>query len=398
MKKLFLGLLLILSGCVKEETLTGIEKVRHESLIATTWTFDSAAWAVSKASCNACHNAAPYPASYQIHPVTGGGEITGASIQGIFDAVAYEMAPANKALVTYDKEKMMQWAEGQGATWSNPTVPSNLSWSMTTQIGSASNGTSAAAAGKFFGFRVEDNARLDTSTFIINTYNDRNNLSLKCIEISETADTDPDSFSSSENPTSYVFVDGLAWNGRMREVEFSGYVCQSRWAFIGFHTREMKKGASPTASREPREYVRLQIDRDWISWRGKKIPADGVETYPWSGADPWLTATSDGLNDGGFYLNDDEWYWVEGAITDLGSTVEYYAEVWDIGGSGQGLLAQIGGTRTDNSNVYGGIFFGTYSTHSQTTKKDRFADWNVTATLKDGGQSGCKDCLSVSEP
>ena len=396
MKRIALFAALLLAGCNVEPTKPA-QKARLDHL-ATTWTFDSNAWTVAKASCIQCHQSASYPAGVEIHPISGGGHLIGGSLtlQQVFDGVAYEKAPAHKRLLTPDKSYFTSWLADQGANWHNPTVPSTLSWSMATQIGSSQDGTGAGSPGKFFGFRVEDLARLDSQTFIINTFTDRNSVAKKCIEFSETATVNQDSFSSSSNPTSYIFIDGLAWTGRMREVEFSGYVMQARWLFIGFTTQEMKKGASPTASREQRDYVRLQIDRDWISWRGKKIPADGTETYPWSGADPYLTATSDGLNDSVF-LNDDEWYYVEGTITDLGSTLEYYATVSDVYGSGQGVLATVGGTRSDTGQPHGSIFFGSYSTNTNTSKRDRFAEWTIEATLYGAGQESCKDCYYVCE-
>jgi len=395
MKRIVLAALL-LAGCTGEQAVAP-KKPKVDDRTATAWTFDANAWTVAKASCIQCHQASPYPAGIEIHPISGGGQIVGSSLQAIFDGVAYEKAPAHKDLLTPDQSWFLTWAADQGANWHNPGVPSTLSWSMTTQIGSASNGSSAAAAGKFFGFRVEDLARLDTNTFLINSYTDRNGVTKKGIEFAETASVNADSFSSSDNPTSYIFIDGLSWGGRMRTLEASGYVTQSRWIFIGFHTQEMKKGTSPTGSREKRDYIRLQIDRDWISWRGKKIPADNVETYPWSGSDPYLTAGSEGLNDGGFYLNDDEWLFVEVAITDLGSTLKYYATVKKRN-SGTGLftdlVAEVAGTRSDTGSPHGGMFFGGYSTNSS-GKKDRFAEWVVEADLYGAGQESCRDCVWV---
>lgn len=393
MKRVALLAALMVVGC----DVAPLETMRKAAPPTTTtsWTFDSNAWTVAKASCIQCHQSAPYPAGIEIHPISGGGQLVGSmSLNNIFDGVAYEKAPAHKRLLTPDKSYFLTWLADQGATWHNPSVPATLSWSMATQIGSASDGTSAAAPGKFFGFRVEDLARLDSQTFIINTYTDRNGVSKKCIEFSETASVNPDSFPSSSNPTSYIFIDGLAWTGRMRTVEAHGYVVQSRWLFIGFTTMEMKKGASPNAAREQRDYVRLQIDRDWVSWRGKKIPADGVETYPWSGADPYLTAGSEGLNDGVF-LNDDEYYRVDVSITDLGSTLKYYATVKTVGGT---LKAEVAGTRSDTGSPHGSIFFGSYSTNTNTSKRDRFAEWEVTATLYGAGNESCRDCYYVVDP
>lgn len=339
------------------------------------WYANSNVWTIAKASCRGCHQyvGKDNPAEVDLKTRYFEGP-TGFDLGDFYSAIVLEKAPANRLLSQTERETFLAWMMTLGFQGYTVTVPLSQSWSMATQIGAASDGSQAAQAGKFFGFRVEDNKR--TSNFKIATYSDRNGVSKKCIEFEENVAVDQDSFNLSQNPTNYIFIDGLAWNGRWRLMTASGYVVQSRWLFIGFHTREMKKGASPTQAREPRDYVRLQVDRDWVSWRGKKPPADATETYPWNGADPWLTANGEGLNDGVF-LNDDEWYRVDVVIADTGDSLRYYATVKTVSGT---LKAEVSGRRYDDRQAYGTMFFGSYSTNG-TGKKDRFAEW--TATVSD---------------
>jgi hypothetical protein len=377
------AVLLAIGGCVEQPTVT--KSKAAPAAIAGTWTFNTTTKAAAILYCVQCHATTPAPAGYSMP--WNGASITGPSLQGIYDAIAYEPAPANRMLPAATKTAFLNWAVGQGATEYAVTVPEAAAWNMTNHIGGASNGSDAAAAGKFMGFRVEDLGR--TSNFIVQTYTDRNNVTKKGIEFYEDVQVDQDSFSESNNPTNYIFVDGLDFNGRWKELTATGYVTQDRWSFIGFHTQEMKKGSSPFGAREQRTYVRLQVDRDWISWRGKEIPADETETYPWDGADPILTADSQGLNDSVF-LNDDEWYRVDVSIADHGTYIRYYATVKTVGGT---LKAEVAGTRPDDGTAFGSFFFGKYSTNN-TGKKTRFAEWDFSVTGIQGGgtQVGCREC------
>ena len=353
-----------------------------------TWTFDAKSWLVVKDACHQCHHSAPYPAGVQIH--ANGRQLVGPSIQALFDGVADERAPLNRGLSATDKDVLLRWAVSQGATWHTPVVPAAISWSMNAQIAGAAEGSDAAGPGKFFGFRVEDMARLDPAYFKIKSYTDRNGITKKGIEFAEFTSVNPDSFTSSTNPTSYIFIDGLAFGTRMREFTIRGFCTQSRWIFIGVHTGEMKKGPSPYGSRTQREYIRAQIDRDWVSLRGKKIPADNIETYPWGGQDPFLTAASGQvLNDGG-YLNDDEWLRFTFTGKDLGSTFRYDLLLQRVDGT---EVAHVAGDRADSDGVHGGVFFGGYGKNSSTSKKDRFAEVTIDATC--WGASKATDRLVV---
>jgi hypothetical protein len=111
--------------------------------------------------------------------------------------------------------------------------------------------------------------------------------------------------------------------------------------------------------------------------RGKRIPADGIETYPWGGQDPFLTAApGQALNDNGF-LNDDEWFMFTFTGKDLGSTFRYDLLLQRVNGS---EVAHVAGDRTDGDGVHGGVFFGGYGKNSSTSKQDRFAEVTIEAT------------------
>jgi len=341
----------------------------------TAWTFDAKTWKVAKNACHQCHHTAPYPAGFEIH--ANGTRVIGSSIQTFFDGVALEKAPANRRLTVLEKDTVLRWAVSQGATWHTPIVPSVITWSMNAQIAGAAEGSDAAAPGRFFGFRVEDLARLDPATFKIKSYTDRNGVTKKGIEFAEFASIDQDSFVSSTNPVSYIFVDGLAYGTRIREFTIQGFCAHARWAFIGVHTKEMKKGPSPYGSRTQREYVRAQIDRDWVSVRGRKMPADGIETYPWGGPDPFLTAPSGEHLNEGQYLNDDEWLKFTFTGRDLGSVFRYAFLLEKVDGTD---VAYVVGDRTDGADVNGGFFLGGYGKNSSSSKRDRFAEVTIEAT------------------
>jgi hypothetical protein len=306
-----------------------------------------------------------------------GTHLVAPGIQAFFDGVADERAPLNRALSAADKDILLRWAASQGATWHTPIVPPSITWSMNTQIAGAAEGSDAAGPGRFFGFRVEDMARLDPSYFKIRSYTDRNGVTKKGIEFAEFASVNQDSFASSTNPTSYIFIDGLAFGTRIREFTIRGFCTQSRWLFLGVHTKEMTKGPSPYGSRTRREYIRAQIDRDWVSLRGKKIPADDFETYPWGGQDPFLTVVPGRALNAGTFLNDDEWLRFTFTGKDLGNTFRYELSLQRMNGS---ELAHVAGDRSDNSEVHGGVFFGGYGKNSSTSKRDRFAEVTIEAT------------------
>jgi len=387
MKRWSLGALVAIASIL---ACRGVQDLVHEKVAVpatqSTWTLDPKAWAVAKNACHHCHHTAPYPAGYEIH--ANGTQLIGPSIQAFFDGVALEKAPANRRLTALEKDTLLRWAVSQGATWHAPVVPGAIQWSMNEQIAAAAEGSDAAAPGRFFGFRVEDKARLDPATFKIKSYTDRNGVTKKGIEFAEFASIDQDSFASSTNPVSYIFVDGLAWGTRIREFTIRGFCAHARWAFIGVHTKEMKKGPSRYGSRTQREYIRAQIDRDWVSLRGKKIPADNIETYPWNGPDPFLTAPAGEHLNEGQYLNDDEWLKFTFTGRDLGSVFRYTFLLEKVDGTD---VAYLVGDRTDSADVNGGFFLGGYGKNSSSSKRDRFAEVTIEATCVGGATAPTSD-------
>ena len=376
MKRWCLGALVAIASVL---ACRGVQELVHEKVAPPTsqvaWTFDPKAWSVAKNACHQCHHTAPYPATFEMH--ASGTRLVGPSIQTFFDGIALEKAPANRRLSALEKDTLLRWAVSQGATWQTPVVPAAIKWSMDEQIAGAAEGSSAAAPGRFFGFRVEDLARLDPATFKIKSYTDRNGVTKKGVEFGEFTSINQDSFASSNNPVSYIFIDGLAYGTRMREFTIKGFCSHARWCFIGVHTKEMKKGPSPYDSRKQREYVRAQIDRDWVSVRGRKIPADGIETYPWGGPDPFLTAPAgEHLNEGQYQV-DDEWLKFTFTGKDLGNTFRYAFLVEKVDGTD---VAYVVGDRPDGTDVNGGFFLGGYGLNSSSSKRDRFAEVTIEAT------------------
>src|SRR5262249_13193340 len=151
-------------------------------------------------------------------------------------------------------------------------------------IAGAANGSDGQASGRFFGFAIEDLAR---SPLTIEDYTDNQGVTKRGVALQDFHSVNQDSFDLSTHPVNYIVPDGLAWNGRPIEMTFSGWVVQDRHMGLFFHSRELRKGASPSAAREKRTYVRLQIDQDYFAWRGKKSDyVDNIETFPWNTAPP----------------------------------------------------------------------------------------------------------------
>lgn len=332
-----------------------------------------AVWSINLAECIHCHRGAPYPAGIDLATRSS---LLPAQVQLVYDGVSREMAPAVGApLARADYDSLLRWAVTNGATPYSVQIPATFSWSMNEQLAGAPLGSDATAPHRFFGFRVEDLAR--TGSLLVESKTDASGQTHVGIALFEQTPVDPDSFTSSTHPVNYIMSAGVPWSGRWKQMQFSGYVMVDRWAFVTFHTKLLQKGPSPRGSRERRDYVRLQIDRDFMSWRSKVPPADKTETYPWSGPDPLLTAAPGyALDVSTGYLNQSKWYRVEGSIAQVGSFMRYVAHLKDPATGS--TICSVGGERSDVDDAYGSVTFGKYSESGGSVsnpKKTRFAEW-----------------------
>jgi hypothetical protein len=370
-----LGLSLVVPACRERDALVQPAGGAHATGTpeAAAVAFPSDLYAQVRSECVHCHSAAPFPADIDL---TTASSLLPSQVQMLYDGVASESAPAAGApLVRSTYTALLDWAVANGAQHRAVQVPATAAWTMAEQLAGAAVGSSAVAPGRFFGFRIEDLRR--TSSLLVDRHTDAAGQTHTGIALVDQQSVDPDSFTSSTHPVNYVVIDGLEWNGRWRQLRFSGYMVIDRWAFIAFHIKLLEKGPSPNGSRRQRHYVRLQIDRDWMSWRSKVPPADGIETYPWSGADPSLTAAPGwSLNAATGYLNQTKWYYVEGSITEVGGVMRYLATLRDAATGA--TICGVGADRQGAAEAYGSTAFGKYSesgSSSSGPKKTRFADW-----------------------
>lgn len=225
-------------------------------------------------------------------------------------------------------------------------------------------------------------------------------LTKNCVTLQDFHTVSQDSFDNSNSPVDYIIPAGLAFNGRLKEFVAGGYLMHNKHMGVFFHSRLLKKGASPNNARDGRTYVRLQINSDYFAFRGKSAAVhDEVETYPWNTApaDPFLV-NQPGYHKGtranyshspvdSMFLNDDKYYYVELSAGIVSGKMRYHAKLYtDKPQNGGTMISEIGAERSDPDEAYGGFGFFTYDTNS-TGKKDRWAEWFVTASSMHGGGS-----------
>lgn len=357
-------------------------------VVATNPTMSNGMWTVVKAECIHCHDGRgnhALPAGINLASKTS---ITTAQVQAVYDAVLYEKAPAVRLIPQASRDTILAWCADRGADTSTVYIPSSFSWNESNQIGSDANGTNLEGDGEFFAYAVEDYGRPDS--LIVKTLG-----GIKGMGFFNQTTCNQDSFSSSTHRVTYIVPDGLAWNGRMTTGTVKGWVRQNRWMGFFVHAQQLKKGASPYNARQPRTYVRVQIDRDHFSLRSKVEPSDGTETHPWSGADPLLTASSGYALDDTIFILDSTQYWVKLAITLESGNMVYHAWLYDDdhdANSNATLLAQVKGYRADDENAYGSFGFFNYSENSN-GKYDWWGAFELYASgVKGSGtpQGGCK--------
>lgn len=379
-----------LMGCKEFSPSQPGGKVKPPS-VATNPTMSNGMWNVVKAECKHCHDGRgnhAYPADIDLSSKTS---LTLAQVQETADAVRDERAPAFRKIAAADIDTILAWCQDRGADTTAVYVPSAWSWNQTNQIGSDANGTNLEGPGEFFAFAVEDYGRPDS--LVVKTVDGIKGM--KFFNLTPANDDSMDTGTAPTHRVTYIIPDGIAWNGRMTTGTVKGWVRQNRWMGFVVHGQMLKKGGSPYAAREPRTYVRVQVDRDWLSLRSKVDPADNTETYPWSGADPLLTASSGySLNDGHFLL-DSQNYWVKLTITLESGNMVYHAQLYDDDHDANSeaiLISEVKGYRTDDENAYGSFCFFNYSENSS-TKYDWWGGFEVYASgVKGSGTrvGGCK--------
>ena len=340
-------------------------------------------WDIRKAVCVDCH-VHTYNGAYTagINMLTKS-SLTSGQVQTVYDAIAYEKAPAGYLMAQADRDSVRRWAWQNGATAYDLYVPSTLSWSQATQMSGASNGSDGQAAGRFYGFSIEDLHRPD---LWIENYTDRDDVTKTCLTLQDFHSVDQDSFSSSTHPVNYIVPDGVAYNGRVKAFTWSGYVTQDRHMGVFFHSRLLKKGASPSNARDKRTYVRLAIDQDYFAFQQKmESSPNGAETWPASGAGNLTAESGYKTYNDSLFLYNDKFYWVEVSAAVVSNKMRYHARLYTTP-SGT-LLASIGAERSDPNDAYGGFGFWTY-TQNGTNKKDRWSGWdNLSATSMFGSGS-----------
>lgn len=294
--------------------------------------------------CRWCHTQAHPAANIEFEI----GRLTSLEIDAMGRGVQYELAPFITRLAPADKQTLLDWVRAQGGQVPAVTIPSHLTWRLADAIARVPDGAPAPG----FAFVVEDGF-IDTQGWTVQRYTDRHGAAYRGIELNQTHGVDPAVFTSSHNPSSYLFFKDIPWHGRFTDCHIEGDVRVGRWMSVGMHARELRP-----PGRSHREYVRLQFDRDAISLRSSPTP---LETWPWGGQpDPRLRGTTDAA---GFYQTSSEWLHFAFDARRVANGVQWTARVTNPATGA--VLADLSALEAAAQPLEGTFFLHSYSTGGQ---------------------------------